>query len=275
MTMITMTREMGTRGKDVALGLAESLDLKIVHHEIVEHDLAERLGVLESTVHHYLEGAASLFERWKIDKKKLSRYTALEILEFARQGHILIRGWGATALLRDVPNVLRIRVCAPMAFRERVMMERLGLTDASIARHEIERSDAAHSSVVQDAFGLDWENPLHYHAVLNTECVPIPTCVRTVRLLADDPAFQETDATRSALEDKLLEWKIRTMLAERYAAGAAISSIDVTVKDATVILSGTVAHPQLAIAMAQAVRGVPGVDEVESRLVGLMVHTGF
>ena len=101
------------------------------------------------------------------------------------------------------------------------------------------------------------------------------TCVRIVRLLADDPAFQETDATRSALEDKLLEWKIRSTLAERYAAGAGISSIDVTVKDGAVILSGTVAHPQLAIAMAQAVREVPGVDAVESRLIGVMVHSGF
>ena len=275
MTVITMTREMGTLGKDVALGLAETLDLRIVHHEIVEHDLAQRLGVQESAVHHYLEGAASLLERWKIDKQKLSRYTALEILEFAQQGHIVIRGWGATALLRDVPNVLRIRVCAPMAFRERVMMDRLELKDASIARREIERSDAAHSRVVQGSFGLSWENPLLYHAVLNTESVPVATCVRTVRLLADDPAFQETAATKSALKDKLLEWKIRSTLAERYAAGAGISLIEVTVKDAAVILSGTAAHPQLAIAMAQAVREVPGVEEVESRLVGLMVHSGF
>ena len=275
MTVITMTREMGTLGKDVALGLAETLDLRIVHHEIVEHDLAQRLGVQESTVHHYLEGAASLLERWKIDKQKLSRYTALEILEFAQQGHIIIRGWGATALLSDAPNVLHIRVCAPMAFRERVMMERLGLKDASIARREIERSDAAHSRVVQGSFGFDWENPLHYHSVLNTERVPVATCVRTVRLLADDPAFQETDATRSALKDKLIEWKIRSILAERYAAGAAISNIDVFVKDGAVILSGTVAHPELAISMAQAVREVPGIDAVESRLVGMMVHSGF
>ena len=69
MTVIAMTREMGTLGKDVALGLAETLDLRIVHHELVEHDLAERLGVQESAVHHYLEGGASLLERWKIPER--------------------------------------------------------------------------------------------------------------------------------------------------------------------------------------------------------------
>ena len=274
MTVITMTREMGTLGKDVAFGLAEALDLRIVHHELVEHDLAQRLGVQGSAVHHYLEGGASLLERWKIDKHKLSRYTAQEIFEFAQQGNIVIRGWGATALLRDVPNVLRIRVCAPMAFRERVMMERLGLKEASVVRREIERSDAAHSRVMQGSFGVGWENPLLYHAVFNTESVPVATCVRAVRLLADDPAFQETDATRSALRDKLLEWNIRSALAERYA-GARLVSIDVATKDGIVILSGTVSHPEFAPAVVQTVRDVPGVSEVENRIVGVMVHGGL
>ena len=266
MAVITMTREMGTLGKDVAHGLAEALDLRIVHHELVEQDLAERLGVQESAVHHYLEGSASLLERWKIDKQKLSRYTAQEILGFAQEGNIVNRGWGATALLRDVPNVIRIRVCAPMAFRERVMMERLGLKQAGVVRREIERSDAAHSRVVQGSFDVDWESPLLYHAVFNTESVPVATCVRAVRLLADDPAFQETDATRAALRDKLLEWNVRSALADRHA-GARLVSIDVATKDGIVILSGTVSHPQFATAVVQTVRDVPGVADVVSRIV--------
>ena len=272
MTVIAMTREMGTLGKDVALSLAETLDLRIVHHELVEHDLAERLGVQESAVHHYLEGGASLFERWKIDKQKLSRYTAQEILEFAQQGNIIIRGWGATALLRDIPNVLRIRVCAPMAFRERVMMERLGLKDASVVRREIERSDAAHSSLMQGSFGLDWENPVLYHAVLNTGIVPVEACVNTVRLLADHPAFEETDATRRALKDKLLECNARASLIEQYGAGTGVVSVDVAAKEGVIILSGTVTHPQLSTALMQTVRDVPGVVDVESRVVTVQAY---
>jgi hypothetical protein len=38
MTVIAMTREMGSRGRDVALGLADRLELDIIHHELVEHD---------------------------------------------------------------------------------------------------------------------------------------------------------------------------------------------------------------------------------------------
>ena len=60
MTVIAMTREMGSLGKDVAAGLADQMGLTVVHHELVEHNLAERLGVQESAVHRYLEGGASL-----------------------------------------------------------------------------------------------------------------------------------------------------------------------------------------------------------------------
>ena len=103
MAVIAMTREMGSLGKDVAAGLADQMGLTVVHHELVEHHLAERLGVQESAVHRYLEGEASLLERWKIDKQKLSRYTAEEILELARKGNVVIRGWGATGVLDTSP----------------------------------------------------------------------------------------------------------------------------------------------------------------------------
>ena len=68
MTIIAMTREMGTRGREVAAGVAERLGLSIIHHEIVEHDIAERTGMTEGTVHRFLEGEASLLERWKLPK---------------------------------------------------------------------------------------------------------------------------------------------------------------------------------------------------------------
>ena len=126
MAVIAMTREMATLGKDVAAGLAERLNLNIVHHELVERDIAQRAGMRESEVHRLLEGEASLLERWKIDRKRLSRYTAQEILELAVKGNVLIRGWGATYLLRFVPHVICVRICAPMPFRQQVLMKRIG-----------------------------------------------------------------------------------------------------------------------------------------------------
>jgi cytidylate kinase len=126
MTVIAMTREIGSHGIDVAAGVAGELGLKIVNSEIVASNVASGLGVQEGTVQRYLEGSASILDRWQIDKRKLSRLTTEEVLGLARQGNVLIRGWGVAALFQDVPQVLSVRVCAPMAVRERALMERIG-----------------------------------------------------------------------------------------------------------------------------------------------------
>ena len=91
MAIIAMTREMATLGRDVASGLAERLGLTVVHHELVAHDIAERSGMRESEVQRFLEGGASLLQRWRIDRARMSRYTAEEILELAVKGNVLIR----------------------------------------------------------------------------------------------------------------------------------------------------------------------------------------
>ena len=170
MAVVAMTREMGSLGKDVALGVAEALGLEIVHHELVEAHLADKMEVNASAVHRFLESTPKLLERFGLDRRSLALFTADEILELAIGGNILIRGWGATRLLRKVPHVLCVRVCAPTRFRVRVLMERLGITDETIAAREIQRNDAAHRHVeahpAQDAndavvHGLDVTEPQH------------------------------------------------------------------------------------------------------------------
>jgi cytidylate kinase len=267
MVAIAMTREMGTLGKDVAQGIADSLGLKVIHSELVEHDLATRLGVKDSAVHHYLEGSASLLERWKIDKNKLSRYTAEEILELARDGNVVIRGWGAVAVLRAVPHVLRVRICAPMPFRERVIMDRLQLKDVSEARTEIERNDAAHTRLMKGVFRVGWEDPQLYHVVLNTGSVPVDTCVRMVRLLTDDPAFREGDASRAVLADKLIQARVRTVLDALAIEVISGSGLDVAVDAGQVTMTGIINQSVDLARAIDKIRQIEGVKDVQNRTI--------
>ena len=105
MTVIAMTREIGSFGLDVAAGLAARLGLEIIQSDIVANNLAKRLGVDESAVLRYVNGSASLLERWQIDRRRLFHYAAEEILRLAQQGNVLIKGWGVATLLRDLPGV--------------------------------------------------------------------------------------------------------------------------------------------------------------------------
>ncbi|MCB1518947.1 MAG: cytidylate kinase family protein [Hyphomicrobiaceae bacterium] len=266
MTVIAMAREMATRGSEVAAGVAERLGLEIIHHEVVEHDIADRAHLSESEVHKFLEGEATLWQRWAIDPKRLSRYTALEILEIAADGRAVIRGWGAAALLQSIPHILTVRTCAPMDYRVQVLMKRLGIDDASIARQEIHRSDACHSGVVQRLFGVDWRDADQYAVTLNTARVSVEECVEQIVHLANSAAFQETEKSRSVLRDALILTRVNARLEQEF--GNLTNQHDLSVKVAAghITLDGATTDSDLIVRAVRALQEVEGVASVESHV---------
>jgi len=265
MTVIAMTREIGSRGTEVAAGVAAELGLEIVNSEIVASNVAGNLGVEYSTVQRYLDGSATLFERWQIDKRKLSRYTSEQILSLALKGDVLIRGWGAAALFREIDPVMSVRVCAPMALRERVMMDRLGIKDVETIRQEIQRFDAAHARAMRASFEIDSEDARLYHIVLNSARLPVEACIKAITQLAREPQFQDDTAIRSALTDKLIETRVRAALAEQFD----MTTITLSANDGRIILEGTTSSGSLAARAEKLARDIEGVREVDNRIVSV------
>jgi cytidylate kinase len=268
MAVIAMTREMATLGKDVAAGLAERLGLDIVHHELVKHDIAESAGIPEGEVHRFLEGETSRLERWRMDRRRMSRCTAQEIYELAAKGNVLIRGWGSVYLLRSISHVLSVRICAPMEFRETVLMERLAWTDRAAARREIERNDAAHNGTMQRMFGINWIDPALYSIVLNTARIPVADCVDHLVRLVQSPAFAETERSKSELMNRLISTRIRAALDQHFGSEAS-ALIEPKVEGGRVVLAGQMVDASYIAEAVRVVRAVEGVTVVESRIVPL------
>ncbi|MEM9062811.1 MAG: cytidylate kinase family protein [Pseudomonadota bacterium] len=266
MPVIAMTREMGTRGKDVALGVAERLGLEIVHHEIVERSVARKMRMTEGSVHRFLEGEASLWERWKIDGRRLSRYTSEEILEIAAGGNVIIRGWGAAQLLASIPHVVRVRVCAPMQARVSEMVRRLDGVGPDAARDEIERSDAAHDRTIRDHFQIDWRDPAAYAMTLNTQAMPIDLCVNCVCGLAAAPECAETPESVGALADTLVSERVRTAIEEQGNLGPLNSSLEVVTRDGDVTLRCVVSTTADVEGMIEMLRDVKGVRSIKNEI---------
>ena len=274
MTVIAMTRQLGCLGTEVANGVADRLGLNIVHSEIVTHQVAGRLGVGEETVRRYVDGSASLLERWSINTRKLSRYTTEEILRIAQKGNVLIRGWGAATLLRDMPQVISVRVCASMEFRTRVLMERLGSKDAAAARAEIEHFDAAHARTLRTSFNIEQEDALLYHLVLNTDRLPVDACVDAICRLADHPRFRDKATTRTALADKLLEAKVHAALLDEIGTTMAPTGVKVSAAAGRVTLVATSSSGALRKRAETVAHRVAGVLHVDNRIVSVPSHGG-
>ena len=274
MTVVAMTREMGSLGSEVATAVARELGLTFIHSEIVANQVAGRLGVEESSVRRYVDGSASFMERWLINRRKLSRYTCEEILRLAQRGNVLIRGWGAATVLRDVPQVISVRVCAPMDFRVRTMMKRMGTLDAGAVREEIERFDAAHRRAMHGSFDVEQEDAQFYHLVLNTERLPVDACVRMVCDLAQHPRFADQKKTRWALADKLLEAAVHSALGDQIGPNMAPAGLRVVAVDGKITLAGTSTSGVLRSRAERVAAKVAGVRAIDNRIVSVPPRGG-
>jgi cytidylate kinase len=269
MTVIAMTREIGSFGLDVAAGLAARLGLEIIQSDIVANRIAKRLGVDESAVLRYVNGSASLVERWQIDRRRLFHYAAEEILRLAQQGNVLIKGWGVATLLRDLPGIISVRVCAPMDFRVRVLMDRLGTKDTNAVRGQLERYDAARARTMRAYFNIEHEDARLYHIVLNTERLSIETCVKTVSELAESQRFKDTAAIRSTLANRLVEAEICSAPADQISVAAAPLGVSVSVADGKVTLAGTTSSGSVRKRAEKIAHDFAGVFQIDNRIVSV------
>jgi len=263
MPVIALTQEMGSLAKDVALRLAEAGGLAVVRNEVVDN-VAGRMHVPASLVRRMREGKAGFVERLGTDSEDLALYSAEEVFAQAVRGNVVLRGWGATCLLRPVRHVVRVRIIRPFEQRVAWLMDHLGTDDRDAAEAEVRRSDGAHASRMHAQFGVTWGDPLLYDAVFNTDRIGIDSCADQVLQLARRPEFQETDASRAVLEGLALSARVRAAL----KANASTVNVDVQIdaREGRVALSGIVVNEQEKEEAERIATTVAGVGKVDSGL---------
>jgi cytidylate kinase len=263
MPVIAMTQEMGSLAKDVALKLAESLNLAVMRNEVIEH-VADKMNVPKSLIGRLRAGKAGLMERLTTDERSIAVYTAEEVFAQAARGNVVLRGWGATVLLRPVPHVVCVRVTRSLAKRVEWLMGQLETDDVQFAEAEIRRSDDAHASRMHDRFGVNWGDPVLYDLVLNTDRVSIESCVEQIGRLAGRPEFAETFESRALLADMALEARVQAALKER--AETRDISITVEASDGRITLRGIVLNAEERAQTENVATAVPGVAGVDNQL---------
>ena len=263
MPVIALTHEMGALAKDVADQLARELHLAVMRHEVADH-VASKMHVPKSLINRLREGKAGAIERLRADRASFAVFSTEEVLEVAAKGDIVLRGWGATCILRPVPHVVCVRITRSMARRVAWLMASLETDDAAFAEAEIRRSDQAHAARMHAQFGVTWGDPLLYDIVLNTDRLSVDACVQQIRDLVARPEFAETEASRALLHNMALQAHVRAAL----RATDATHNVDVTIDSdgGRVTLTGIVVNAGEREAAERVAAGVAGVASVDNQL---------
>jgi cytidylate kinase len=263
MPVIALTQGMGSLAQDIAEQLALELQIATLQHEVGER-VADKMHVSKSLINRLRQGKAGTLERLTADRESMALYSAEEVLEAAARGNVVLRGWGATCLLRPVPHVPCVRIMRPLAQRVQWLMAELDTDDADLAEAEILRSDRANSARMHEQFGVNWGDPVLFDLVLNTDRLSVDTCVQQIKALLVRPEFAETDASRALVKGMALQAHVRAAL----RAHATTHHVDIMIEgvDDRIVLRGIVINAEERAAAEQVAAAVPGVAAVDNQL---------
>ena len=95
--------------------------------------------------------------------------------------NMIIIGRGSQVILADKPDVLHVRVIAPVEKRVAVRAAREGLS-LKEAQKKLADADKAHVDFVKNFFDVDNRDPLLYDLVINTEKISITAAADLILL---------------------------------------------------------------------------------------------
>lgn len=196
MAVITLSRQMGSGGEQIARRVCELLHYRYFDKQLIIEAAAET-GLSGEQIVDYSEDCyevrnliARLFRPgprqvqrvevrqqdtagrvWltaeSVDEAQYVELIKAAIRAAADQGDIVIVGRGGQAILQDTPNVLHVRVIAPDGTRIARLQQLEGLS-VEAAQQKIARQDRATAEYLGRFFGIRWDDPALYHLVINT-----------------------------------------------------------------------------------------------------------
>ncbi|MAU55810.1 MAG: hypothetical protein CL899_02570 [Dehalococcoidia bacterium] len=119
-----------------------------------------------------------------IDYNRMIKATKEVIYDISQLGKVLIISRGASAILKDQDNTLRIFFISNFERRIEIAKDIHNVTSNDEAEEILKHADHAQNEYYIKAFGLDFDDMSMYHSVLNTSALEVETCSEVVLALA-------------------------------------------------------------------------------------------
>jgi len=184
--VITISRESGSLGYEVAKKLCRETGFDLFHNEIVDAmiETSENSRVLLETLDekgiNIVDDIVSNFVNehhlWADDYSKL----LFKILTtIGKHGKAVILGRGANCVLNK-QNALKVRIVAPMIVRRDHIQKHLELDKDDALKH-IVSTDANRIAFVKRYFNSDATDPANYDLILNTGTLSVEKAVQVIQ----------------------------------------------------------------------------------------------
>lgn len=186
--LVTLSREFGSGGSDLAQALGRRLGWRVVDKEVVRR-VARTLQLPEEAVEARDEAAPRLGERLGEllagafpelvpptgmpvpDYEAVAELSEAILRDAAANPPVICVGHGGMCLFEGTPGALHVRVTAPRPYRVAQVMSRLGMSRGE-AEEEVRVRDDARREHIRHRFDREITDPGLYAVVVNSERIP-------------------------------------------------------------------------------------------------------
>ena len=184
--VVTISRQPGARGREVALALGSQLGLEVHDRDII-HQIAESTHLREEAVANLEDEVRPLLRDWLesfTTDAHLSRFGYVHHLtrvveSIARLGSAVIIGRGAHLILGP-GRALRVFVVAPLETRVATVMAKYRV-DAREAGRRIAAKEAERRAFLKKYFRADFGDPATFDLFVNTGVLGIEGAVDAIQ----------------------------------------------------------------------------------------------
>ena len=181
-TIITISRQYGSGGREIAEILAKKMNVRCYDRQVV-YLAAEKMGNADLDVESVLEeaykvpleyggffGGLGIGSNVIPDYNKMYKEQAAVVYKLAQKSSSVFLGRCADAVLADVPNCYHVFVYADDTFREKRSKEMYG----GLSLKEMDREDNSRRRYYNYYTGRTWGDPLNYDLMINTSHIDLP-----------------------------------------------------------------------------------------------------
>ncbi len=170
MIFITISRQTGSRGEEIAKLLAEKLALPIINRDFVmEHWFPEIAGDHEL---HMLAESPGFYLTHTSQGPTFAEYLEEKLENYIAEQAAVIYGLGSQIIFSRHPAALHIKIIASHEVRTNRIMQSHNLSRKD-AETFLKITDRKHRRYISTIYDKDWSDPLLYHLILNTDFLSI------------------------------------------------------------------------------------------------------
>ena len=155
MSVLTISRELGSEGSSIAEKTAQTLGYHFMNKKSIGMVMSQ-YGITEFNQEY--ESASSFWDRFDV-RRTARRGEILDmlnrvILALARHGNMVILGRCGFAVLHGYQDVLNVRIQAPLHLRVQHIMERQEIQDYKKAEAIVTEGDSIRSAFIESVYGV-------------------------------------------------------------------------------------------------------------------------